>query len=115
MYPLPFLSTIHPPDERTVEKKTSIDRSIDSMRRNRDRWVPADRYFHASNVSIDKSTDRMEDARRVGKTNENERNENACAHCHVARDDDARETTTTTTNDAMAKYYGDIAKAAKGT
>lgn len=57
----------------------------------------------------------MEDARRVGKTNENERNENACAHCHIARDDDARETTTTTTNDAMAKYYGDIAKAAKGT
>jgi hypothetical protein len=32
-------------------------------------------------------------------------------------DEDARrrrETTTTTTDDAMAKYYGDIAKAAKG-
>jgi hypothetical protein len=34
---------------------------------------------------------------------------------NATRDDDARTTTTHGRNDAMAKYYGDIAKAAKGT
>ena len=59
MYPLPFVSTIiihHERSKKTKKRKEKKRNLLESMR-NRDRWFAIDRYFHASNVSIDKNTD----------------------------------------------------------
>ena len=109
MHPLPFVSTIIIHHERSKKKQKKKKRNLLESMRNRDRWFAIDRYFHASNVSIDKNTDRMH-----GYKKENERNGTE-SEWNATRDDDARTTTTHGRNDAMAKYYGDIAKAAKGT
>lgn len=112
MYPIPFVSTIIIHHERSKKKKKrnlTPNRCETAIDGSRSIGIFTHQTYRSIKIPIECGHKKRK-RKRVWKGTESEWN--------AARDDDARARLLTTThgrNDAMAKYYGDIAKAAKGT